>query len=71
MWVNYLLIICGIWWLLSYVLDYECEIIDKLYCNILLENPEEPYPLEMALFLAGGPIRLTGELLKERSNRKR
>lgn len=69
--LNGILLFCGHWWLLSYVLDYECDIIDKLYMKIVMDDPTVEYPMHIAIFLAGGPIRLTGELLKDRNQRKK
>lgn len=59
-----------VWWLASYMFDYECDAIDRVYYRICADNPEVTNPRELALFIVGGPIRLTGEMLKERNQRK-
>jgi hypothetical protein len=68
--LSVILSILVLWWLLSYLVDYECEAIDRLYYRICADNPEILNPRELALFIVGGPIRLTGEALKENSRNK-
>ena len=69
--IEWLLVGLGLWWLASYFFDYEFNAIDRLYYKICADNPAEQNPRQIAILLVGGPIRLTGEMLKERNQRKK
>lgn len=59
-----------VWWLVSYMIDYECHAIDRLYYRIRADKTEVTDPYMVAVLLVGGPIRLIGEMLKERSQNR-